>query len=168
MSELRSRGYWVINGNSAVRKLISKCVICKTLCNTCQQKMSDLPVERLTVTPPFSYIGLDLFGPFTVKNGRKELKRYVVIFTCLSCRAIHLEVVTDCFIQSLRRCIARRDNVRLIKCDNRTNFVGGENELKHAFTMMDDNEIKFFLANLGTNWMTFTKNPPATSQMGGV
>ena len=120
MSELRSRGYWVINGNSAVRKLISKCVICKTLCNTCQQKMSDLPVERLTVTPPFSYIGLDLFGPFTVKNGRKELKRYVVIFTCLSCRAIHLEVVnsmdTDCFIQSLRRCIARRDNVRLIKC----------------------------------------------------
>ena len=77
--------------------------------------MSDLPVERLTVTPLFTYVGLDLFGPFTVKEGRKERKRYGVIFTCLSCRAVHLEVVnsmdTDCFIQSLRRFIARRGNV---------------------------------------------------------
>ena len=39
---------------------------------------------------------------------------------------------TDCFIQSLRRFIARRGNVRWIKCDNGTNFVGGKNELKHA------------------------------------
>ena len=128
--ELRSRGYWVINGNSAVRRLISKCVICKkSRGNTCQQKMSDLPVEQLTVTLPFTYVGLDLFGPFTVKEGRKELKQHGVIFTCLYYRAVHLEVVnsmdTDCFIQSLRRFIARRGNVRLIKCYNGTNFVGG-------------------------------------------
>ena len=123
--ELRSRGYWVINGNSAVRRLISKCVLCKkSRGNTCQQKMSDLLVERLT-----DYVGLDLFGPFTVTEGRKELKQYGVIFTCLSCRGVHLEVIismdTDCFIQSLRRFIARHDNVRLIKCDNGTKFVGG-------------------------------------------
>ena len=31
LSELRSRGYWVINRNSAVRRPISKCVICKKL-----------------------------------------------------------------------------------------------------------------------------------------
>ena len=75
---------------------------------------------------------------------------------------------TDCFIQSLRRFIARRGNVRLTKCDNGTNFVGGENELKHAFTMMGDNKVKFFLANLGTDWMTFSKNSPAASHMGRV
>ena len=75
LSELRSTGYWVINRNSAVRRLISKSVICKKLSgNTCQQKMSDLPVEWLTVTPPFTYVGLDLFGPFIVKEGRRELK----------------------------------------------------------------------------------------------
>ena len=45
-SELRSRGYWVVNQNSSVRRLISKCLICKKLRgNICQQKMSDLPVE---------------------------------------------------------------------------------------------------------------------------
>ena len=110
--------------------------------------MSDLPVEQLTVTLPFTYVGLDLFGPFTVKEGRKGLKQHGVIFTCLYCRAVHLEVVnsmdTDCFIQSLRRFIARCGNVRLVKCDNGTNFVSGKNELKHAFTMTDDNIINFF------------------------
>ena len=149
LPKLRSRGYWVISGNSAVGRLISKCVICKKLRgNTCQQNMSNLPVKRLTVTPPFNYVGLDLFGPFTVKEGRKKLKQYGVIFTCLSYRTVHLEVVnsmdTDCFIQSLRRFIARCGNVRLVKCDNGTNFVSGKNELKHAFTMTDDNIINFF------------------------
>ena len=134
--------------------------------------MSDLPVDRLTVTPPFTYIDVDLSGPFIVKEGRKELKRYGAIFTCLFCRAVHLKVInsmdTDCFIQSLRRFIVRRGSVRLTKCDNGTNFVGGKNELKHDFTIMDDNKIKFFLANLGIDWMTFSKNPPAASHMGGV
>ena len=54
------------------------------------------------------------------------------------------------------------------KCDNGTNFVSGENELKHAFTMMDDNEIEFFLANLETDWMTLSKDAPAASHMSGV
>ena len=58
--------------------------------------------------------------------------------------------------------------MRLIRCENGKNFVGGENELKDAFTMMDDNKIKFFLANLRTNWMTFSKNPPAATHMGRV
>ena len=84
--------------------------------------MSDLPVERLTVTPPFIYVGLGPFGPFILKECRRELKRYGAIFTCLPCRAVHLEVVnsmdTDCFVQSLRRLIARHGNMRLIKCDN--------------------------------------------------
>ena len=30
--------------------------------------------------------------------------------------------------------------------------------------MMDDNKIKFFFANLGTDWMTFSKNSPTASR----
>ena len=106
------------------------------------------------------------------KKGRKELKRYGAIFAYLPCRVVHLEVVnsmdTDCFIQWLRRFIARGDNVRLIKCDNGTDLVAGGNELKHAFTMMDDNKTNFLLPNLWTDWMAFSKNPPAASHMGIV
>ena len=49
---------------------------------------------------------VDYFGPLYIKDSRKELKRYGVLFTCLSLRAIHLETAksleTDSFINNLR------------------------------------------------------------------
>ena len=69
--------------------------------------MADLPKERMSKEPPFTYCRVDLFGSFLVKEGRKEVKRYSTLYTCLSGRAIHIEVVyslsTDSFIMSVRR-----------------------------------------------------------------
>ena len=94
--------------------------------------MSELPSDRQE-SPPFTYCVLDLFGPFTIKNYRKELKRYGVMFTCLCSRAIHIEVAqsleTDSFILLLRRFIGRRGNIRLIRSDNNTNFFCAIKEL---------------------------------------
>ena len=43
-----------------------------------------------------------MFGPFLIKQHRKEMNRYAIILTCLSSRAVHLELVytmeTDSFI----------------------------------------------------------------------
>lgn len=30
------------------------------------QKMSDLPVDRVVQTAPFPYVGVDVFGPWTI------------------------------------------------------------------------------------------------------
>ena len=102
-----------------VRCIILKCVRCKQLRGRLQQqKMADLPKEKKSEEPPFTYCGVDLFGSFLVKDGQKEVKRYGVLYTCLSSRAIHLEVVyslsTDSFIMGLRRFVGRRVNVRMI------------------------------------------------------
>ena len=51
--------------------------------------MSDLPEERLTEEPHFSYCGVDMFGPFLVKEGRNIHKRYGAMFTCLFSCAVH-------------------------------------------------------------------------------
>ena len=135
------------------------------------QKMADLPEERVTDAPPFTYCGVDLFGPFYIKFSRKLHKRYRVIFTCLSSRAIHLEssssLETDSFIQALRRMIARRGNVRILRSDQGTNFIGANKELQMEFDKMDHDKISEFMQINGGDWLVWKFNPPKASHMGG-
>lgn len=96
MNELRSNGIWIVGCNHAVSSYIHKCVKCRKFRRcTEDQKMSDLPRERMETTPPFTYCGIDCFGPFYVKEGRKELKRYGLLFTCMCSRAVHIELLDD-------------------------------------------------------------------------
>ena len=104
-------------------------------------KMPSLPSDRLCEEPPFTYCGVDLFGPFVTKEGRKKLKHYGGLFICLSSRAIHIETVaslnTDSFILCLRRFIGHRGSISLLRSDNGSNFVGASSEFKKAFTETD-------------------------------
>ncbi len=76
LNEIRSNGIWILGCSSEVSSLIYKCIKCRKLrkCNQ-EQKMAYLPPERMETTPPFTYSGMDCFGPFYVKEGRRELKR---------------------------------------------------------------------------------------------
>ena len=95
-----------------------------------------------------------MFGPFIIKNRRKEYKRYGALLKCLSSRAIHIEKLngmdTDSFILALRRIIGRRGNIRIMRSDNGTNFVGCKKELKKSFQEMDQEKIKNYLHQKGT------------------
>ena len=77
-----------------------------------QQIIADLPKDQVT---PFTYCGVDLFGPFLVKERRSEMKRYGVHFNCLASRAVHIKIVAlmemDSFIMTLQWVIARRENI---------------------------------------------------------
>ena len=144
--------YWIINANSRVRNYISKCVECKKLrAKSAKQKMADLPKDRLTSAPPFTYCRVDLFGPCLIKEGRKELKRYGVVFTCLASRAIHFEspnsLETDSFLRALRRFIARRSPIREMRSDRGTNLIGAAKELKNALQEVDHAKIKEYLCH---------------------
>lgn len=69
LNEIRSNGYWIVHGVSMVNRTIKDCVTCRKLRGKKQvQKMSDLPVDRFYDESPFTYSGMDVFGPFIVKN----------------------------------------------------------------------------------------------------
>lgn len=79
--------------------------------------MAPLPKIRLTAfIQPFTYTGLDYFGPILIKLGRSNVKRWVALFTCLTIRAVHLEVVhslsTVSCIMAVQRFVARRGQPR--------------------------------------------------------
>ena len=173
VSRLREYGFWVINSSKETGSVVFRCVRCRWLRGRCgEQKMANLPANRIAVEPPFTFCGVDVFGPWDVKSGRKTVKRYGVLFTCFSLRAIHIEVAssleTDTFIQALRRFIARRGAVRELRSDNGTNFLGADNELKKAILELDQEKISAFLSEEGCNWIGWKRNTPRASHMGGV
>ena len=170
---VRQAGYWIINGRSSVSQQLRKCTICRKLRGPAQvQKMANLPEERITPAAPFTYSGMDAFGPWYIKEGRKVLKRWGLIFTCLCSRAIHLETLnsmeTDAFINALRRFINRRGKVRELRCDQGTNFVGGKNELSTASKEINTESVKNFLVSQDCDLIEFKLNVPCASHMGGI
>ena len=164
-NHIRSSGFWIIGGRSAVASHISKCVKCRKFRGSLQeQKMADLPEDRLDPTPPFTYSAVDFFGPWLIEEGRRQVKRYSVLFTCLASRAIHLETAnsldTSSFLNAYRRFIGHRGPVRYLRSDQSTNFVGCKNELKEALSEMNQEVIKLKLLEERCDWIDFRMNVP--------
>ena len=134
--------------------------------------MADLPEDRVEPAPPFTHCAVDYFGPLNIKEGRKELKRYGVIFTCLASRAVHLETAstleTDSFINAFRRFVCRRGPVRQLRCDRGTNFVGASREFKEALAELDYDRVRSSLLKENRDLVDFKMNVPSASHMGGV
>ena len=170
LTSLREK-FWVVRANAAVRRVLSRCLTCRRLQGRpLSQKMADLPVDRVTPDhPPFTFAAVDLFGPFLVKRGRSMVKRYGVLFTCLTTRAVHIEVAhslsTDSFVNALRRFVSRRGRVKEMRSDNGTNFVGAERELREEIDRWNQQQIHEAMLQHHIKWKF---NPPGASHHGGV
>ncbi|KAI4892094.1 hypothetical protein NFI96_003231 [Prochilodus magdalenae] len=167
---VRSAGLWLIGGKRLVSSIIHTCVICNKLRGRMEeQKMSNLPAERLNPGPMFTNVGVDIFGPWNIsarrtRGGIAENKRWAVIFTCLLSRAVHIQVLeslsSSSFVNALRRFTAVRGH--LFRSDRGTNFVG---ECKDLKIKSEDPELTTHLQDRGSTW---TFNPPHSLHMGGV
>ena len=72
LNEVRLNGFWIISGSLVVSSIISSCVKCKKLPVAVQeQRMSDLPEDRLETARPFTYCAVDYFC--------------LAVSTCISC-----------------------------------------------------------------------------------
>lgn len=118
---------------------------------------------------PFTYSGLDYFGSVAVTVGRRQGKRWVALCTCLTVRAVHLELAhdlsTDACIVEIRNFINRRGVPARIRSDNGKNFIGANEEAKRFAEVFDCEQIQNKLASRGVEWRF---NCPVNPSEGGV
>ncbi|XP_063404711.1 uncharacterized protein LOC134688168 [Mytilus trossulus] len=68
---IRSRGIWLTGCKRLINSILHNCIKCRKLRGSAeQQKMADLPSDRLTTSPPFTYVGVDTFGPWSILTRR--------------------------------------------------------------------------------------------------
>ena len=123
----------------------------------------------------FSQTSIDFGGPFLTKQGRgrTRIKRYVCLFTCLSTRAVHLELAfnldTDSFLNAFFRMASRRGMPAEVLTDNGTNFVGGNNELEQLVKELDQEKIQRVTGVYGVEWeFEWHFQPPVAPHFSGV
>lgn len=165
----------MVGAKRAISTVLFKCVTCKKLRGKAEcQQMGNLPSERMQLAPPFTYVGVDLFGPWDIitrrtRGGKASSKRWAVMFSCLSTRAVHIELIesmsTDCFINALRRLFAIRGPARQLRSDYGTNFIGASRELKMDRSSMSVKDVEGYLSKQNCSWIF---NPPHASHIGGA
>ena len=163
--------YYIIGGRQAAYSLVSSCIGCKKMHGPpVYQLMASLPSDRVTPGgPPFQHVGLDYWGPFEVKIGRRREKRWGCLITCLATRGVHLELVysleTDSFLQAFQRFTARRGTPRLIRSDQARNFIKADKDIREEVKKWDMNKIQSHLNQHSIEW---NFNPPYASHHGGI
>ncbi|XP_063636104.1 uncharacterized protein LOC134806710 [Cydia splendana] len=165
INELRQR-FWLLRLRDTVRSIAHKCLLCKIRkSKPMNPATGDLPPQRLAHHQrAFTFTGLDYFGPVNVTVGRRHEKRYVALYTCLTTRALHLELVhslsSHSAIMSLRRFIARRGVPNTIYSDNGTAFIGANRILRQFYS----DDIQEEAATRGIKWSFI---PAAAPSFGG-
>lgn len=108
LNEIRQK-FWVVSARKSLRSISAKCQFCiLTRKKPVVPMMADLLEGRVAYQQrPFTHCGVDYFGPMIVKIGRRREKRWGALFTCLTTRAIHIELAhtsnKDSAIMALRR-----------------------------------------------------------------
>ena len=154
LSALSAR-YWIVSAREVIREWEKECSECRRRkAKACEQIMALLPTSRLKKTlRAFTRTAVDFGGPFVTVQGRgqRRAKRYLCLFTCLTTRAVHLEIafglVTDSFLNSFYRMASRRGLPEELYSDNGTNFKGADNELKLLVSQLDEAKIGESVAN---------------------
>ena len=111
--------------------------------------MAELPTESLDKSTSFANFELDYFGPFVVKIGHRDGKRWCCLFTCLTVRAVIMEIITnlhtDTCLNTIMRIIAQRCESGKMISDNGKNFIGADREFKEFVVAWNPERIEEYL-----------------------
>ncbi|MCP3662859.1 MAG: DUF1759 domain-containing protein [Gammaproteobacteria bacterium] len=158
------KDYWIPQGRQMVQAVLKSCKVCLKQVGGPYQVplMPAWPKERVSRSPPYSYVGIDYLGPLRIKDrrGREEESRkiWICLFTCMATRAIHLEVVHDMtanqFLDAVRRFVAYKGTPKQIISDNASQFklVNKVFDREWRGPPNENNEVQSYLADWKIGW----------------
>ena len=121
--------YWIPILRQLVKRIIKRCYGCKRFNISYYPELSQglISKGRTKQDLPFLVIGTDYTGPFICKKkGKRDIKVYLLLFTCSLTRTVHLHIlpnqITQEFIQASKQLIARRDRPKVIYSDKAKTF----------------------------------------------
>ena len=128
--------YTVLKLRSFLRFIKAQCLRCRKFQAVAMPPiMSDLPKSAYQ-SPFFTNTSVDYLGAFYVTVRRTIEKKWGFLFSCLTTRAVHVEVVTSMdtssCVMGVERFVSRRGTLEMIWSDNGTNFIGAEKELRES------------------------------------
>ena len=139
--------------------------------------MSKLPSFRLgEKLKAFDSVGIDYAGPYNLRVGRGKIRKksYILVMTCMTTRAVHLEATggmeTVHVINALSRFCDVRGVPSKIISDNQTSFTRADKDLTEWYESVDWSEIERKTGNGfhysdGIEWIF---NPPHAPHFGGA
>src|SRR5699024_5818058 len=160
--------YFIIGLRRLVKSVTHHCEYCQLKRSvTCQTSLGVVPEFRYDIeSAPFAHTGVDIFGPLSLVHMKTPGKRYGIIFTCATTRAVHLEIVNDITQESvfkaMRLFIAARGVPRLIYTDNGTQLVAIQKRFIDMINSLVRDHPERELRVVG--WQTIT---PASPWRGG-
>jgi hypothetical protein len=168
-----SAGYHVEDARQKIRTMLAECGLCRRLRRpTEEQRMADLPTDRMEQVAAFTFCGLDVFGHWFVSEGRTtrrstgSKKLWCLLITCLSSRAIHIEplvdMTTNAFKNAFRRFVSIRGMPKTVRSDRGSNFTG------QFGPEGEDIDLKTLQEELAVKDCEWVFNTPKSSHMGGV
>ena len=165
-----SKRFWVIGAREAIRRSEQVCNFCKRQkVKVSEQIMTPLLLVRYDPSiRALEKASVDFAGPIRTihRRGKPRHKRYRCLFTCMTTRAVHIEMATllktDSLLHAYFRMASRRGCRSVVYSDNGTNFTGAVNELKNLVEDLDQDRITRSTSVGGTSWFF---NPPAAPNL---
>lgn len=175
-SVLRAK-YWILSARRVIRSIVTKCNVCfRYKPKPGFPIMGNLPAPRVkAVGKAFIHTGCDYAGPIQATpcrgRGIRSRKTYICLFTCLTTRAVHIELASDlstaCFMAAMKRFLARRGPVQCFYSDNGTNFIGTRSYLNELYTFLAKDYKTVWEKELAENSIEWKFIPPNAPHFGG-
>ena len=155
--------FWVPQARLKVRSVINRCVACRKVGAKPYPQVAPPPLPDFRVCPsqPFEHTGIDTAGPVNYRVGKVTKKGHIMVLTCATTRAIHLEFITgisvECVTFGLRRFFAQYGLPKTIQSDNAKSFKRCQKEL---MTVFKSPKMEKYLADHRITWRRYLECSP--------